>query len=212
VRVQVFGRDPVAGRVKTRLIPALGAARARLLYLDLLRHVLDRVEAAAVGPVELWLDRAPTDPAIEVLRVARGVTVRVQEGAHLGARMAHALEDALASGALPVLVGSDLGGLTSAHCRDAAAALADGAPAVFAPADDGGYGLVGLSAPWPGAFEDEAWGDAGVMDRTRARAARDGVALVEVDSLWDVDAPADLARLDAVPALAAWARDGGAAP
>ncbi|HSG89651.1 MAG TPA: TIGR04282 family arsenosugar biosynthesis glycosyltransferase [Pseudomonadales bacterium] len=204
VRILVFARDPVPGRVKTRLIPELGAQGACALYLMLLDAVLAEVRGADAQVVELWADRVPASPALPGR--SPDLPVRVQEGRDLGARMAHALETTLADGALPILVGSDLPGLTAAHCRQAAACLRAGADAVFAPAEDGGYGLVGLSRPWAGAFDAMPWGGPEVMARTRARAVRDRVDLVALEPVWDVDEPADLPRLDALPRFRDWRR------
>jgi rSAM/selenodomain-associated transferase 1 len=197
VRVQVFARDPEPGRTKTRLIPALGADGACRCYLCLLDATLACVAAAAPDELELWSDRPPRSPLLRARARARGARVRVQAGADLGERMAGALEDALAAGALPLLVGSDLPGLRPAHLRAGAAALRAGADAVFAPAEDGGYGLVGLSRPWRALFRDVPWGTDAVMAVARARAA--GGRLVELDPLWDLDEPADLERVAGLP-------------
>lgn len=201
VRVQVFARDPEPGRTKTRLIPVLGAEGACRCYLCLLDATLASVRGAGFEALELWSDRPPRSTALAERADALGATLRVQSGADLGARMAAALEDALAAGTRPVLVGSDLPGLTPEHLRDAAAALEGGADAVFAPAEDGGYGLVGLARPWPELFRDVPWGTDAVMAETRARAA--GGALVELAPLWDIDEPEDLARLAERPGFEA---------
>lgn len=202
VRILVFARVPEPGRVKTRLIPALGAEGACALYRMLLDHALSEAQAADIGAVELWWDRAP--PSLVRDRWNTDAPARVQEGADLGARMHTALESTLAANAVPILVGSDLPGLTRQHCRDAAAALRAGADAVFAPALDGGYGLVGLTHPWPQGFDAIPWGTDQVMTRTRARAAADDLAVRELAPLWDVDDGTDLARLDAMPGFANW--------
>lgn len=194
VRVQVFARDPVPGQTKTRLIPALGAAGACDCYRCLLRAILARVREADVGEIELWADQPPTTDELSGFARAVGASLRIQQGDDLGARMVHALEDALAGGVLPVLVGSDVMGLQARHVRDAAARLQSGAAAVFAPAEDGGYGLVGLSAPWRRPFENVPWGTSEVLATTRERAAGRDVAWL--DAVWDVDEPRDLARLE----------------
>ena len=209
LRILVFARDPQPGRVKTRLIPALGEQGALELYLQLLDRVLDRARAASVGDVQLWSDREPSDDRLAGIAARHGVAgIRVQQGDDLGARMAHALETTLAEGVLPVLVGSDLLDLTAQHCRDAGVALQGGADAVFAPTVDGGYGLVGLTAPWPAGFVDMPWGGPEVMAETRRRADRSGLQRVELERLRDLDEPTDLALLAGFPELAAWARRG----
>ena len=193
IRVQVFARDPVPGQTKTRLIPALGAAGACDCYRCLLGAMLERVYEAGVGEIELWADQPPTTDELAVLADGFGASLRVQRGEDLGVRMANALEDALADGALPVLVGSDVMGLQSRHVQDAAARLRGGVVGVFAPAEDGGYGLVGLSVPWRVLFEDVPWGTSEVLAITRKRTI--GREVAWLDAVWDVDGPADLARL-----------------
>lgn len=204
VRVLVFARDPVPGQVKTRLIPELGAAGACALYRLLLDHVVNEARRAEVGAVELWWDRAPSAAARS--RWNPDGPLRIQAGADLGARMDAALTATLAAGALPILVGSDLPGLTLQHCRDAARALRAGADAVLAPALDGGYGLVGLARPWPRGFEAMPWGTDRIMALTRQRAVAGGLQLKELAPVWDVDDAADLARLDAAPDFRDWRR------
>jgi len=66
---------------------------------------------------------------------------------------------------------------------------------VFLPAEDGGYGLVGARAPAPGLFSDMTWGDAHVMETSRARAQALGLLAAEGRVIWDVDRPEDHARL-----------------
>lgn len=53
VRILIFAKAPIPGRVKTRLIPALGAAGAARLARRLLRHTLTQAMAADLGSVEL---------------------------------------------------------------------------------------------------------------------------------------------------------------
>ena len=72
----------------------------------------------------------------------------------------------------------------------AAAALAH-APAVIGPAADGGYWLLGLTAPMPSLFEDIAWGSASVFAQTLAKLP---VGTPQLETLSDLDTPNDLAN------------------
>lgn len=103
----------------------------------------------------------------------------------LGARMARVFQSLPPGPAL--IVGTDIPALTTRHVARAFAAL-DGADAVFGPAADGGYWLVGLARrrPLPDPFVDVAWSTPHALSQTLAnlpKAAR--VALV--DTLEDVD-------------------------
>ena len=66
---------------------------------------------------------------------------------------------------------------------------------VIAPAEDGGYVLVGLARPAPMLFDGIAWGSSAVMGQTRSKLAQAGVRWKELATYWDVDRPEDYARL-----------------
>jgi hypothetical protein len=93
-----------------------------------------------------------------------------------------------------IIIGADCPALECAHLEEAAGALR-GHDAVIAPAEDGGYVLVGLSKPAPRLFEGIPWGDSAVMGRTRERVAECGIRCRELATLWDIDRPEDYARL-----------------
>ena len=191
----VFARAPVPGEAKTRLIPVLGAQGAARLHELLVQHALDTAVAANVGAVELWCAPDDSHPFFARCALEHGATLRRQLGADLGHRMGAAFDAALGHNAALVVIGSDCPALTPGVLREAAAAL--GAhDAVFAPAEDGGYVLVGLAAPVPGLFSGIEWGGATVMARTRARLAAAGTKWKELETLWDIDRPEDYARLE----------------
>lgn len=195
-RLIVFAKAPVAGFAKTRLIPALGATGAAALAARLLAHAVDAATAAALGPVEVCATPDATHPAFASL--AGRVSLSVQGEGDLGARMARAFERALGVGpagtARCLLIGTDAPGIDAAYLRAAAAAL-DRGDAVFGPALDGGYTLVGLRRPAPALFTGMRWSTPQVMAETRARLGRLGLRATELAPLSDIDEPADLVHL-----------------
>lgn len=192
--ILVFAKAPLAGSVKTRLVPALGARGAAALHARMVRHTLRTACAARVGPVELWCSPSVEHPFFGRCAADFGVTLAAQQGPDLGARMEHALARALMRG-YAIAIGSDCPALTVADLHDAAAALRDGARAAIAPAEDGGYVLIGLRRHEPRLFAGIDWGNAAVMAQTRARLAEMGWTWRELAPRWDVDRPEDLARL-----------------
>lgn len=193
-RIGIFARAPVPGEAKTRLMPVLGAEGAAALHASLVRHALAVARESGVGPVELWCAPDASHPFFAACEREFGVALRVQRGADLGERMARAFEAALGDNAALVLAGSDCPAITAATLRAAAAALA-GHDAVFAPAEDGGYVLVGLAVPIPGLFEAIDWGGPAVMAQTRARLERSATTWKELETFWDIDRPEDYERL-----------------
>lgn len=195
-RIMIFAKAPVPGRVKTRLIPALGASGAAHLQRQLIERTLRVAAAAGLGAPELWCAPDADHPFFAACAKRYGIGLRAQGEGDLGARMARALEFALAAGSPGLLIGCDCPALTSPYLREAAAALSDANDAVFGPAEDGGYVLVGLARMLPAPlFEDIAWGSASVMRETRTRLARGNWRWRELPMLWDLDLPQDLPRL-----------------
>jgi rSAM/selenodomain-associated transferase 1 len=193
--VIVFARAPRPGAVKSRLIPLLGPDGAAALHMRLVRHALETAAAASLRPVELHCAPDTGDPFSRQCADEYGITTRPQTGDGLGTRMLAALGEALKHHTRVLLVGSDCPALTPRHLQQAEKALRDGADAVFAPCEDGGYALIGLTRTAPELFEDIAWGSDRVMAETRARLMQLGWNWRELETLWDVDRPEDYQRL-----------------
>lgn len=193
-RLLVFARAPVPGLVKTRLIPALGAAGAAALHGRLLERTLATACAAAPGRVELWCTPDTGAPAFAAAAEHWGVTLQRQPPGDLGARMHAALAAALDRGTRALLIGCDCPALTAADLEQAFAAL-DADDVVLGPAADGGYVLVGARRLSPLLFTGIDWGGPRVLRQTRARLVALGWRWHELRTLWDVDRPEDLARL-----------------
>jgi rSAM/selenodomain-associated transferase 1 len=194
VRIAVFAKAPVAGEVKTRLAALLGPDGAAGLHAGLVRHALSTAVQSQLGPVELWCAPDETHPFFARCASEFGVALRRQQGVDLGERMRLAFEASLAEGLPLIVIGADCPALEASHLKDAAQALRTH-DAVIAPAEDGGYVLVGLSKPAPRLFDGIAWGAAAVMGQTRERVAECGIRCRELATLWDVDRPEDYARL-----------------
>jgi len=193
-RVAVFAKAPVAGEVKTRLSPLLGAEGAAALHAGLVRLALSTAVQSQLAPVELWCSPDEGHPFFQRCSEQFGVTLRRQVGEDLGARMRWAFEQGLQQGAPMIVIGSDCPSLGISDLHAAAAALASH-PVAIAPAEDGGYVLIGLSKLVPELFQGIAWGEASVMGRTRALLAEARVGWKELAMRWDVDRPEDYARL-----------------
>ena len=195
-RLIVFAKAPVAGQAKTRLIPALGASGAAALAARLLQHTLATAEAAGFPALELCVSPDTTHPAFQAVAQQPHAmwTLTLQGEGDLGARMQRRLHAALATAGPALLIGTDAPSLDAAVLQAASAALADH-DAVFVPALDGGYALVGLARPAPQLFESIAWSTAAVMAQTRERARTAGLRCAELPPVPDIDLPEDLVHL-----------------
>ena len=187
----VFARAPEPGRVKTRLAPLLGERGAATLHARLVERTLRTARAAGFVPVLLYCLPGTQGEFFERMKQRYGVRLRAQGRGDLGERMHRALRRHPGA----VLIGSDCPALQPADLRAAAHALQSGADAVFAPAEDGGYALVGLRRAARAVFDRVEWGGAKVMAQTRRNLRRLRWHWRELRTVWDVDRPEDVLRL-----------------
>ena len=199
----LFTRFPEPGRVKTRLIPALGEQGAA----DLHRKLTDTCLACLL---EICKD---TDTGITVFfsggnkqqmyRWLPDMSLVRQEGADLGERMIAAFSRVRALGGKHILlVGSDCPELSPAIIRQGLQYLLTH-DLVLGPARDGGYYLVGISTDFAPEFLgplmiDMEWGTGDVLSITLARVRRAGYSHALLPLLHDIDRPEDLEYFEIV--------------
>ncbi len=192
--ILIFAKAPQPGAVKTRLIPALGAEGAAMLHTALVERV---ITCAASTSFDVVLCCAPDvehhffEDCAEDFDIALANQLSVD---NLGARMLHSLDEALAEWPQILLVGADCPAFTKKHLLDAAAQLRTH-DCVLTPAEDGGYVLIGAKRTAPTMFDKVDWGTDQVMAQQRTALTKAGLSWHETATLWDVDLPADLPRL-----------------
>lgn len=192
-----FAKWPEAGRVKTRLMPELGAVGALDAHIRLTLAVLDNLCATGY-PVEFWWDRSVDDRPGEAESIVEelegaGLHQGVQQGRTLGERMHRALSQSLRDYDRALIVGSDCPSVDPDYARKAVACLAD-YDVVLGPSDDGGYVLIGASRVAEGMLDDIAWGTSEVLTQTCDRLKESGLSYCLLEPRWDVDEPEDWAR------------------
>jgi rSAM/selenodomain-associated transferase 1 len=194
VTVIVIAKEPVPGRVKTRLTPAFTPQEAAVLAEAALADSLEAVAAAPVAHRVLALAGTPGR------WLPPGFKVIAQRGGGLDERLAAAFDDAYAGGPrLPmVLIGMDTPQVTPALLAEAALPLVSGtADATYGPAADGGFWLLGLRAPDPSLLLGVPMSR---PDTGRAQLGRLAAASLRVSmlpELTDVDTAADAERIAA---------------
>jgi rSAM/selenodomain-associated transferase 1 len=196
VPLLVFTRTPVPGRVKTRLIPAIGAERAANLHRAMLWRAVETAVEAAIGPVGLWCSPGSAHPYLEQIRRSFGISLHAQSGADLGERMHRALAGACCAGRGALLIGTDCPFLQASDLREAVRALGEGSDAVIGPALDGGYYLIGVRASDARIFSGIEWGSDGVLAATLEKFRSLGWRWHELTTRRDVDRPGDLPAIE----------------
>lgn len=209
--------------MKTRLVPPLTPEQAAALSFAMADALLGRLSrwsrtAGALGdeggaPVELELRYSGSRPAREAdepsvggadgprLVVPDGWNPEPQGEGDLGARLSRAAEAAAAAGVERlVIVGADSPLLPLPVVEGAFSSLTEH-EAVIAPAEDGGFVLLGLAvgrlptSAISSLFRAVPWGSAGVLAAILRNAAAAGLDLLRIPGSRDVDRPEDLTRL-----------------
>ncbi len=191
-RIVIFAKAPVAGKVKTRLILALGpegaAELARRMLLDTVREAL-QVEGVEV---ELCVDPEPGDPTWRGLLPPTYLSH--QGEGDLGERLARSSARVLGDGRRVVLIGTDCPELDARRLAETCAEL-DRHDAVIHPALDGGYVLLGLRRFHSSVFSGIEWSTPSVARATIGRIKALGWSCHLGATLQDIDEPEDLKAL-----------------
>lgn len=185
-RLVIFIKNPVPGRVKTRLAADLGHEQALSIYRQLLAHTRAQALACAAERLLFYSDTIDEQDEWPAAFFAK----HLQQGSDLGARMAHALGQALAGAERAVLIGSDIPGLT-ADILAQAFDLLEGHDFVLGPAADGGYYLIGMRQPAAAIFEGIIWSTPTVLQATLERIQALGGSCSFLPTLSDIDTAAD---------------------
>lgn len=198
----VFTRNPVAGQVKTRLIPAIGADGAARLHRAMTQKTLDTAACFKTDAIELWLDGPTHNDTVWLAPNHRAaMPVHTQQGDDLGERMLHAMRQALLRHSRVLLIGTDCPAIDPAYL-DAALDALNTHDVVVGPAADGGYVLIGATRLDSRLFDRVPWGSANVLSITRERLRALGWSWQELAIVHDVDEIDDLKYYPELLALA----------
>ncbi len=178
----IFAKQPLAGRVKTRLCPPFSPRQAAEFYLVCLQETVSGMNALAVEKVLFYEgDRsffAETFPGLRLIAQGTG---------DLGQRLDLAFSQLFSEGCrAAALIGSDSPDLPPSLVNDAFSALRNHNLAV-APARDGGYVLIGQSRHHRALFHDMPWSSADLWPTTRRRAELLELSCRELATWEDLD-------------------------
>ena len=186
----VFVKPPLAGRVKTRLIPAVGAEGAAALAEAFFRDTWDCVKSLSWAvPIV-----ASTSPLAPGLLPQPDIQVWLQGGGELGARIERILTRALTQAPLAMVLGADSPGLPASFLERAREAL-QSADAVLGPCDDGGFYLLGVRECPAGLLAGIPWSQSSTFKCTLDRLNEGGLKTIVLDPWYDIDRPEDLEYL-----------------
>jgi len=197
----VFAKPPEPGRVKTRLIPAVGATRAAELAAAFLTDTLNGIARMPWAKPVLATTGDHADPVIFGDRVwahcalePHSVQVWLQGEGDLGERLERIAIQALHSHSAMIALGADSPDLPANRLHAANEALTTH-DAVLGPTEDGGYYLLGLRRCPAGLLRDLPWSQPNTLQATLERLTGQDYRVALLPPWYDVDEPDDLTRL-----------------
>ncbi|MDW8288282.1 MAG: TIGR04282 family arsenosugar biosynthesis glycosyltransferase [Flammeovirgaceae bacterium] len=189
-RLLIFVRNPILGKVKTRLAKDIGEENARLVYNELLARTKEIVLPLSIQKQVCYdsyvdyFDLWENDVFLKTL----------QKGHTLGERMENAFCDSFAEGCRRVvIIGSDCWELTTDILQEAFQLLAQ-KDVVIGKAADGGYYLLGLSQHRPALFRGKHWSTPLVFPQTMSDITSLSLTYSLLPTLSDIDTLDDLMR------------------
>ena len=191
----IFAKQPLAGMVKTRLMPFITAADAAELYSCMLLDVLSKVQRLeSVARFLFYEDEG--DAGSYFSRLAPGMTMLPQAGIDLGERMMTAFQSVFALGYdAAAIIGTDSPDLPLSIIEDAFLALEnERTDAVFGPSADGGYYLLAMKRFHASLFQGIEWSRSTVLRMSLARAAQAALRVALLPEWYDLDRVEDLKR------------------
>ena len=198
--VQLLCKAPIEGTVKTRLAKRVGVQRATALHIEMMNHAISTISAVPDTSPQIWC--APDTGHRFFDQFRHDMALFAQQGENLGERMSNALETALTDHGSVILIGSDCPVIDVGYIESAVSKLV-GFDAVIGPAEDGGFGLIGLTRFDSALFDQVSWSTSAAFTQTFGNMVSLGWKVAVLDTIWDVDRPEDVDRYDALKAYRA---------
>ena len=182
----IFTRNPVLGKVKTRLAKTVGDKTALDIYHFLLQKTKEVTKKISCDKTVYYSEKIIEDD----LWNRSNYQKKEQFGKDLGEKMKNAIEDGFNKKYKKIIViGSDLFDLKPSLISDAFKKLENN-DVVIGPATDGGYYLIGLKKLHLKIFENKNWGTSTVREDTLKNLEKVDVHLLPM--LNDIDGIEDI--------------------
>jgi len=190
----IFAKAPIAGQVKTRLIPSLGADKATQLYKYMLEQTV--IKASSLSNINCELHCAPDIHHHFFTALAKKYNIKLvpQQGLDLGEKMSAAMEAALNASSQCIIIGTDCPMMNEPYLYQAFEQLTK-ADVVLGPAKDGGYVLIGCRTFDAQIFSNISWSTTEVLEQTLKNINQLQLKYYKLDTLSDVDTHEDLNHL-----------------
>lgn len=186
--LMIFVKNPVEGKVKTRIAKTMGAAKALKVYEELLEHTLQITKGLPMDKAVFYSDEVIADDIWDKNKFQK----YKQEGSDLGKRMLNAFKFAFGkSYRKAVIIGSDCFDLTPKIIKQSFDALPQN-NFVIGPTHDGGYYLIGMMALHTTLFKNKKWSSEDILHDTLIDIRNMNGSYKLLPELRDIDTEEDL--------------------
>lgn len=192
----IVAKEPVPGKVKTRLSARLGLHRASELYKLFIQDMVEEMSNLSGNSLALAYTPREAEPIFKKI-TPRSVLLFPQEGADLGERLTNIFQRLFDEGYEQVhIINSDSPDLSHRLVKRSIRLLSDPqTEVVLGPCTDGGYYLVGLRRPIPELFVEIPWSTDLVLEKTLERAGYLNLTYALLEPWFDIDTYDDLLQL-----------------
>ena len=192
MRVIILGKAPVAGQVKTRLIPKYSAEEAAKLHTQMMEAVITKV---CICSKDVWF--AVDDiqhETVESIASRFKLELHAQASGDLGKRLQKLMQASFDMDDESIMfLGTDSPHIDIQRYKDAEAALVH-YDIVIGAVEDGGYDLIVLKQNAPELFDNIDWGSDLVLTQTLNHIKGLGLNVKVLQTSFDLDRPEDLKR------------------
>lgn len=185
--LMIFVKNPVKGKVKTRLAEEAGPEKALAIYEALLHYTKDITQSLTYSKKVYYSDFMPAHDLWD----RKVYEKALQPDGDLGDKMGTCFCENLQIHQKVVIIGSDCPELETQHLEEAFEQL-DDYDAVIGPAKDGGYYLLGLKTWLPDLFDNKSWSSSQVFEETVNTLKANGFTYYTLPTLNDIDTYEDL--------------------
>jgi rSAM/selenodomain-associated transferase 1 len=187
----IFTKNPIKGKVKTRLAKDIGDSKALEIYQYLLQHTRQVTQPIGADKAVFYADFVDTADGWDNAHY----TKFAQTGKDLGDRMKNAFVQGFDQGySRVVIIGSDCAQITQDIISEAFEALKTH-DAVLGSAKDGGYYLLGMKRLYAQVFENKPWSTSEVFAQTLQDFTQAQATVYQLAQLSDIDTVDDLHTL-----------------
>ena len=182
----IFAKNPIQGKVKTRLAKTIGDVKALEIYQFLLGDIQREIQQLAVDVEVHYTHFIDDEDDWQSDRLEK----KMQIEGDLGDKMGHAFQQAFANGYQQVIgIGTDIYDLKATDIQAGFDQL-ETHEFCLGPANDGGYYLIGMTEYQAKLFQNKSWSTSSVLQETLQDLAGENVALLtekmDVDTIEDV--------------------------